>query len=339
MDETRSEAFLRALRTGPVLCDGAMGSLLAASVSAAAAADGEPPVPIEYLVPEELNARAPECVLTIHRAYAAAGAQVLETNSFGGNPIKLAAAGLADCAWDLNVRAARLARRAADGRRGDAAIPRRSGVAGAHPASPRPRVSPSPVWVAGSMGPTGQLLAPYGDLSFGASRAAFAEQATALAEGGADFLLIETMVDLAEAQAALVGAAATGLPVVVTLAFEPHGRTMMGVTPEDAIRVLAAAGAVAVGANCGQGPKTVVAVVRRLHGAASDVPLVAQPNAGLPRLEQGAVRYDCAPEALAAYTPAFLEAGVRLLGSCCGSTPAHTAALAAALTAAPATAR
>ena len=301
----RSSAFLDRLARSVILGDGAMGTMLEAGVRAAG------PAAPTYLVPEQLNALAPEQVLAVHRAYAAAGAEALETNSFGGNAVKLRAAGI-DWAQGraLVVRAAQLARQAAD---------------------ESARSNDRSVWVAGSIGPTGDFLEPLGDLTFEEARRVFADQAAALAEGGADLLLVETMTDLQEARAALRGALSTGLPALVTLTFEPHGRTMMGLSAEDAIRALAEDGAAAVGVNCGQGPASVLPIVLALHAARPDLPLIAQPNAGQPRLDGGEVRYDVGPEAFATGAAALVAAGVRLLGACCGSTPAYTAALAEAL--------
>ena len=291
-----------ALRTRTVLCDGAMGTLLEALSS-----ERRNGATLPALVPEALNVAHPETVLTAHRAYVLAGADAIQTNSFGGSRIKLALAGLGDDTVQLNHAAAALARRAADGAgRG--------------------------VWVLGSIGPTGALLEPFGDLTEAQAYDAFGEQAAALAAGGADALLIETMADLREALAALAAAReATALPVMVTFAFEPHGRSMMGLTPEDAVRAAVAGGAVAVGANCGQGPATMLDVLRRMHAVASGLPLVAQPNAGQPRLVGTDVEYDVSAAELQSFVPAFVAAGVRLLGSCCGSTPSYTRALAGAL--------
>ncbi len=299
-----STRFLANLRARTLLCDGAMGTVLE-TLGKLALDAGRPAA--EARVPEELNWTAPDRVLAVHRAYVEAGAEALETNSFGGTRIKLGAAKLADRAIEVNYGAAQLARRAAD-------------EAG------------HGVWVLGSMGPTGALLEPYGDLAVGVARDAFADQAAALAVGGADALLIETMSDLREALAAIEGAHdATDLPVLITFAFEPHGRTMMGLSPEDAIHAVGDAGVVAAGANCGQGPATMLPILRRMHAALPGLPLVAQPNAGQPQLVDGDVRYDVGEAEFASLVPAFVAAGVNLLGSCCGSTPSYTQALGAAL--------
>lgn len=301
-------AFLAALRRGaPLVGDGAMGTMLDAVLADGGLLGAKT---LDYVVPEQLNQLAPERVLAVHRAYVAAGAQVIETNTFGGNAVKLAAAGLSDD-WSPNEVGARLARRAAD------------------EATHR-------VWVAGSIGPTGAFLAPLGELPFSTARGTFAVQAAALSAGGADLLLIETMADLEETRAAILGVRdVTALPVLVTLTFEPHGRTMMGLAPEDAIRAIADLGVVAVGANCGQGPRSLLPILQQLHAARPDLPLIAQPNAGQPHLDGTNVRYDVGPTEIAAIAPEYVATGVRLLGTCCGSTPAYTVALAAALAAVP----
>lgn len=305
----RGESFLAALRAGPLLVgDGAMGTMLDEALGGTGSHTAQK---IDYVVPEQLNELAPDRVLAVHRAYVTAGARMIETNSFGGNAVKLAAAGLEDD-WSPNESAARLARRAA--------------VEAGHR-----------VWVAGSIGPTGAFLEPLGDLPFGTARGAFGVQASALAAGGADLLLVETMTDLEEARAAVLGARdTTSLPLLVTLTFEPHGRTIMGVSPEDAIAALSDLGVVAVGANCGQGPEAMLPILQRLHAARPEMPLVAQPNAGQPRLDGSRVVYDVGPRDLASVAASYAAAGVRLFGSCCGSTPAHTAALAAVFYSAPA---
>ena len=247
-------------------------------------------------------------VLGVHRTYVAAGAEVIGTNSFGANAIRLSAAGLADEAERYSRCAAELAREVAR------------------------EVAGSDLWVAGSLGPTGQFLEPLGDLTESAAAQAFGAQAAALAAGGADLLLIETMADLGEAATAIAAARETGLPVGCTFVFDSHGRTLMGATPEQAAEVALAAGADLVGVNCGDRPEFVGQAIERMHGAYPEALLVAQPNAGLPQLQgDSTVTYDVGPEDLAAYADRFVATGVHLLGSCCGSTPMHTAALAGAL--------
>ncbi|HEY8478144.1 MAG TPA: homocysteine S-methyltransferase family protein, partial [Chloroflexota bacterium] len=179
---------------------------------------------IQGLCPEELNVTAPEAIAEIHRAYVDAGADIVETNSFGGNRIRLRHADLEDRVWELNVAAARLAREAA----GDRAL------------------------VAGSVGPMAAILEPLGDVPYAEAVEAFGEQAAALAEGGADLFIVETMYDLNEVRAAVEGIRrTTDLPILCSMTFDQGGRTMMGVRPADAVAELQALGVVALGTNCG----------------------------------------------------------------------------------------
>jgi 5-methyltetrahydrofolate--homocysteine methyltransferase len=278
---------------GLLVGDGAMGTQLQAA--------GLPPGGC----PERWNTERPEAVEAILRAYREAGAELLETNTFGGSPAKLAAYGLAAACEALNHAGARLGRRAA----GDDAL------------------------VVGSIGPTGQLLAPLGPLSAEEAAEGFRRQAEALAEGGADALCVETMTDLEEAVVAVRAAAATGLPVLATMTFEATPRgfyTIMGVSVAAAARALAAAGACALGANCGFGPEAMVPILAAF-ARETPLPLVAQPNAGLPETAGDQLRWPATPDAMAAWVPALVGAGGRILGGCCGTTPAHVRALAEAV--------
>lgn len=273
-----------------VIADGAMGTLLQAQ----GLKRGESPESWNFIYPERVQA--------VHAAYLAAGAQIIETNTFGANRVKLAAYGLAAKVREINAAGVRLAREAAGGR----------------------------ALVAASIGPTGRLFAPWGDLTFEEAYAVFAEQAEACAAAGADVLWIETMGELAEARAALLAARETGLPAVVTLTFSDGARTFTGTDPVTAAVVLAHLGAAAVGANCSGGPKELWPVLAEMARATA-VPLVVQPNAGLPRLEGGQSVFPVGPEEFAAWGRRFLELGALVLGGCCGSTPAHIEALAGAV--------
>ena len=249
--------------------------------------------------PEEWNVSHPEEVAAIHRAYMVAGADVVETNTFGGNRLKLAAYGLQDRVYELNYAGVKVAREAV----GDGCL------------------------VAGSLGPTGEFLNPLGRLSEEEARAVFREQVEAFYEAGADLIVIETMFDLAEAKAALLAAREAGdLPVVCHMTFGAEGRTLMGTDPETAAKALEESGASAVGANCSTGPREMVDVVARMARVAR-VPVIAQPNAGVPSLVEGHMVYPETPETMATYIPKFVEAGVRLLGGCCGTTPEHIRAI------------
>jgi 5-methyltetrahydrofolate--homocysteine methyltransferase len=285
---------------GPVLADGAMGTML----FEAGLTSGE--------APERWNLERPAVVREIHRAYRAAGARVLLTNTFGGNRFRLALHGLDDRVAELNRAGARLAADAARAE-GDAAV------------------------VAGDIGPSGGILAPLGELARDDAVRGFAEQAAALAEGGVDLLWIETMSALEEVEAALEGArrGAPGLPVVVTLSFDTHGHTMMGVSPAQAATRLRALGAAAVGGNCGLGPAELLPAIGAMQAAAPDAVLVAKPNAGLPELVDGRPVFAGSPAEMAEYARRFVAAGARVVGGCCGSTPAHLRAMGDALGLAP----
>lgn len=280
----------------PVLLDGGMGTLLQDS----GLEDGEPG--------ELWNLENPDAVRSAHAAYAVAGARLLTTNTFGGTRPRLDMHGLGARVGEVNRTAALLARSVADERG---------------------------LLVAGDLGPTGELLAPLGNMTPEEAQALFAEQLIALVEGGIDLVLVETLSDLGEAEAALAAAreVAPGLPVAVTMSFDTNLRTMMGVRPGHAVAHLAAAGADAVGANCGRGPEEMEAIAAEMVQARTgDLLLVAQSNAGLPQLVGDQFEYDATAGDLAAHATRLAELGIDLVGGCCGSTPGHIAAIAATLT-------
>lgn len=255
--------------------------------------------------PERWNLENPDAVRALHRSYIDAGADMILTNTFGGTAIRLKREGLDAQAAEISRAAARLA----------------SEVAGGG------------VLVVGDIGPTGEMLAPLGLLSYEDAVAAFAEQAGALAEGGADVILIETMSDLNEIRAAIEGVRqVTDLPLLATMSFDTKGRTMMGVKPEKAAQALQDLGVDVMGANCGRTLTETLEAVLKMREAVPDAVLMAKPNAGLPHAEGGDLVYDVTPEVMADYARRFVEeAGVRVFGGCCGSTPDHIAAVAAAL--------
>lgn len=248
----------------------------------------------------------PGDVRDIAASYLAAGADMVETNSFGGTASRLASHGLADRAAELNEAAARLSRAAAG----------------------------SSAWVIGSMGPTGKMLV-VGDVTPEQLLADFREQALALARGGADALCIETMSDAQEAAIAVRAAKETGLEVICTFTFDKtlqgYYRTMMGLSPEDAAAAALDAGADIVGTNCGNGFAGMIEVVKAMAPAARGAPIMVQANAGLPTNVDGVDLYPEGPEAMAALVPALLDAGASIVGGCCGTTPAHIAAIRAAV--------
>ncbi|MXW97875.1 MAG: betaine--homocysteine S-methyltransferase [Acidimicrobiaceae bacterium] len=284
---------------GHIVADGAMGTqLFAVGLSA-----GDPP--------EAWNVHHTEEVRAIHRAYLRAGADLVVTNSFGGTSFRLALHSLQDRVVELNRAAAGNARIEAD------AEMERAG---------------RQLLVAGSMGPTGELLEPMGNMSAAACEAAFAEQAAGLAAGGADVLWIETMSDLDEVEAAVRGArAACDLPVATTMSFDTAGRTMMGVTGTEMAERLGGLGLAAMGANCGNNIADTEAAVISMTAASTGTPVISKPNAGVPVWSGDALVYDGTPEVLAAHAHRARAAGVAVIGSCCGSTPAHTAKIAAVL--------
>ena len=296
----RSEELFELLeRGGIVLGDGAMGTLLQTrGIEPGGAA-------------ELWNVDHADRITAIHTEYAEAGARLVTTNTFGGTSARLALHGLEDCVHELNLAGARIAREVADRFDG---------------------------WVLGDVGPTGELLAPIGLVEPDEIKAMFAEQIAALTEGGADVILVETMSDLAEVEAAVGAAAevAPGLPVAATLTFDTHGHTMMGVSPERAAEALASLGARIVGGNCGNGPHEIGPVMTQMAQCRpSGVHLIAQSNAGMPQLHGSEFHYDGTPEVMAEYAVRMRELGVGVIGACCGSTPAHVAAMRAALDLAP----
>lgn len=304
---------------GYALADGAMGTQL----FEAGLTSGDSP--------ELWNLDRPEIVQDIHRRYFEAGSDLVVTNSFGGNRFRLALHGLEDRVGELNRAAAVNARAAADGtvNSGDEIPVQRPEAANARAAADG---TGRAMLVAGSMGPTGELLEPLGAVSAQACEEAFAEQARGLAEGGADLLWIETMSDLSEAEAAVRGArAACDLPVAVTMSFDTAGRTMMGVTGSDMARRLQGLGLAAMGANCGANLADTEAAAAAIATEAGGTPVICKPNAGVPVWRGGGLVYDGTPEVMAAGAVRARRAGAAVIGACCGSTPEHIAAMAAAL--------
>jgi len=259
--------------------------------------------------PELWNLEQPEKVQNLARAFVAAGSDIVLTNSFGGSRNRLRLHKAEDRVGEINGRAARLAREVAD-------------AAG------------RTVVVAGSMGPTGDLFEPLGPLTLEAGTAAFAEQAKALAEGGADVLWIETISSVEELTAAVTGAATAGLPIVCTFSFDTNGRTMMGVTPAQLAKLAHELDPrpLAYGGNCGIGPAELLAALLNLREAANpDDVLVAKSNCGVPEYVAGEIRYQGTPELMADYARAARDIGVRIIGGCCGTTPDHVRTMKAAL--------
>jgi len=296
-------ALSRLLQTKPVLlADGAMGtSLFARGLETGGS-------------PELWNVERPDQVRAVHQGFADAGSDIILTNSFGANRARLALHGAGHRVAELNRAAARLAREVAD-------------------------AAERPMLVAGDIGPTGEIFAPVGAFGQADGEAVFAEQARALAEGGADLLWIETISSAEELAAAVAGAATADLPIVATMTFDTRGRTMMGLTCEAAMGLRAglAVRPVAFGANCGIGPAQLVDSVLGLARAALPGDLiVAKGNCGLPHYHDGEIRYDGTPAIMADYACLARDAGARIIGGCCGTTPTHIAAMAEALATRPA---
>ena len=253
--------------------------------------------------PELLNVDNPDGVMANHEAMVAAGADIILTNSFGGTANRLKLHGAADRVSELNREAARLARAVADRAERE-------------------------ILVAGSAGPTGDLMQPVGDLAHEDAVQAFREQALGLASGGADVIWIETMSSIEETEAAIEGAAPAGVPVVCTMTFDTNGRTMMGVTPEQAADHFAKAPLAAFGANCGNGLGELIAAVAAMNTSMTcRLPLVAKANCGIPEYVDGAIRYSGTPEVMAIYARLARDAGASIVGGCCGSAPDHIAAI------------
>ena len=274
--------FLDALAERPLVGDGAMGTMLVT--------DG---VFVNRAL-EELNVTAPGRVAAVHDAYRVAGADVIETNTFGANRTRLGRVGLEHRVAELNVAGSELARRAA----GDS------------------------VFVAGAIGPLGVVLGP-GGTSSDEAEACFREQAEALESGGVDLFMLETFGALGEALAAVRAVqTVSGRPVVAQMTTGGGGNVLDGTAPEAFGRALAAAGVDVVGVNCGTGPAEMLETIARLD-AAVELPLAAQPNAGLPRVVEGQVRYLWSSDDLALYAGRFVGRGARLVGGCCGTTPEH----------------
>ncbi|HEY2941212.1 MAG TPA: bifunctional homocysteine S-methyltransferase/methylenetetrahydrofolate reductase [Vicinamibacteria bacterium] len=289
MGETKAQAsgvkpFRERLRDGVVVCDGAMGTMLYSRG-----------VFVNRCF-DELNLSNPGLVQGIHQEYVESGADVVETNTFGAHRFKLGPHGFEGQVVKINREGARIARAAAQGQ----------------------------ALVAGSIGPLGKPLEPFGNIAFDDAVAAYREQAQGLAEGGVDLFLLETMPSLDQARAAVTAVQTLSeLPIVVSLTFNEEGTTAYGEKPEDVVHTAEEWDVAVVGANCSQGPQQMLETVKRMAAAASRVKLSAMPNAGAPALMDGRYVYLCTPEYMASYARRFIAAGVSFVGGCCGTTPPH----------------
>jgi 5-methyltetrahydrofolate--homocysteine methyltransferase len=289
-------AIYEALEKGILISDGAMGTMLQGK----GLTDGG--------APELWNAENPTAIEEVLEEYAAAGANLITTNTFGGTRGRLQMHGLEDRLFELNKAGAEIARKVAD----------------RHPGC----------FVMGDVGPSGELMEPMGTMTIDEAKALFADQIKALVAGGVDAILIETMSDLQEVEAAVRAAKeiAPNLPIIVTFSFDTNLRTMMGVKPAVAVKTLAAEGVRIIGANCGRGVDEMRVIAKELTEARPDgVFIITQSNAGLPKLVGGDFVYDGTPEEMAKYALDMKELGVNVIGSCCGSSPAHTKAMSEAI--------
>jgi len=288
-----ADNFLARVKQSPVLCDGAMGTLLYAKGIF---------INRSY---DELNLSQPDLIRGIHHDYLQAGAEVIETNTFGANSFRMARHSMADKVKDINRAGARLAREAAKS---------------------------FDVWVAGSVGPLGSRIEPLGKTSYQEARDAFREQIAALVEGGVDLLILETFGYLEEIHQAMLAArdVSTTMPIVAQVTIDEDGNCLDGSDPETFAPKLAEWGADVIGCNCSVGPVAMLDAMERVR-AASSLPLAAQPNAGIPRSVDGRNIYLCSPEYMASYARKFVAAGVKLVGGCCGTTPDHIRVMKSAL--------
>jgi 5-methyltetrahydrofolate--homocysteine methyltransferase len=285
--------FLERLNSNEILvADGATGS----NLQRIGLKPGKPP--------EDLVIDDPDILLKLASSFVEAGSDIILTCTFGGTRIRMKDSKYQDRAPEVNMRAVEIARKAASAR--------------------------EEVLVAGSMGPVGALVKPYGPLEEEEVRTTFAEQAKALTEGGADLLLIETMFAFEETTPAFEGAkSATDLPIVVSFSYDRGVRSMMGVKPKDVIKKYSEMGATVVGANCGTTLENMELVIREYADTLPNFPLWAKPNAGVPHMdiETELGVYDMGPEDLARFSKCYVELGARIVGGCCGNTPEHVAAI------------
>jgi homocysteine S-methyltransferase len=285
--------FLSRLQQGPVLCDGAMGTLLYSKG-----------VFINRCY-DELNCSQPDMIREVHHEYLQAGAEIIETNTFGANSVRLARHGFADRVGEINLAGAQVAREAAKS---------------------------FGAWVAGSVGPLGIRIEPLGKTSREEARSFFAQQIAALAQGGVDLIMLETFGYLEELHQAILAAREVNpkLPVVAQVTIDDDGNCLDGSSPDTFAARLTEWGADVVGCNCSVGPVAMLDAMERVRQLTT-LPLAAQPNAGMPRSVEGRNIYLCSPEYMASYTRKFVAAGVRLVGGCCGTTPEHIRAMKSAL--------
>lgn len=283
--------FLHAINKQVLVLDGAMGTMLQERGLAPGAS------------PEGMNLEQPQVVEAVHREYVAAGAGIIVTNTFGGNRPKLANYGLEEQVREINIAGVEICRRAAG----------------------------EQTFVAASVGPTGRFLEPVGDASFDEMFAVFSEQISALAEAGSDLITFETFLDIRELRVAIIAAKAVcDLPLMALMTFDDAGRTVLGTPPEAAAVTLDALGVDVIGSNCGLGIEGIFEILGKMRSV-TNLPLIAQANAGLPELRDGVTVFPGTPDEMTAYHQRLIALGVRVIGGCCGTTPAHIEAMQQAL--------
>jgi 5-methyltetrahydrofolate--homocysteine methyltransferase len=263
-----------------IVADGATGTML---ISAGLPQD---------IAPEQWNIDRPEEIIKLHKSYITAGSQIILTNTFGGSRLRLDRHQLGNKVQEFNKAGAELAKLAAG----------------------------NDAYVAGDIGPTSEMMEPFGTLTFDLAVEVFAEQAAALAAGGVDAIWVETMTDLEEIKAAVTGIKqVTSLPVLCSMSFGKTGFTMMGVSPIQAAETLAPLGITALGINCGEGLEILDSIFEQIKSVDPKLALIAKPNAGLPQIIDGTLKYDITPEQFAGWIKHFVEGGVQIVGGCCGS--------------------
>ena len=283
------DGFEKRLARGPILCDGAMGTQL----YALSGDNGDRCL-------EELNLSNPELVKSVHLNYIQAGAEIIETNTYGANHVQLSAEGLEDRAAQINRAAVQIAREAR-------------------------RLTGQQIWIAGSVGPLGRSLSSHGSITFARARQIFRAQIEELAEAGSDLLILETFPDLREIMEAVLAAKeACDLPIIAQMTFTEEGKTPAGDAPADIVRALAETGVHMIGANCSVGPQHMLRVVDEMARAGGEF-LAAQPNAGFPAYRSGRLLYRSSPTYMAQQARLLIEAGATAVGGCCGTTPEHIA--------------
>ncbi|MCP4583399.1 MAG: bifunctional homocysteine S-methyltransferase/methylenetetrahydrofolate reductase [candidate division Zixibacteria bacterium] len=284
------DSFRERLKAGLIICDGAMGTYL-----------NQKGISYEHCF-DELNLSQPDLISEVHREYIDAGAEIIETNTFGANMIRLTGSGLADKVRELNIKAAKIAREARD-------------------------ICGQDTLIAGSIGPLGKHLQPYGKIEHKMAAEIYQEQIESLLEGGVDLFMPETMSNLVEMELIVTAIKkVSDLPIVAHMTYTAECKTLLGHSPEEVIARLAPLGVDVIGANCSVGPQKMLEVIEQLNELGTGY-MSAQPNAGMPRLYGGRFVYFSSPDYFGGYSRKFADAGVTIIGGCCGTTPEHIKAV------------